>query len=61
MWWVVKGGSQGGVEDKTGICRGPGGRMCHVEEFHKLCLRGRPRILLRAEKEQRGSHERSGS
>lgn len=29
--------------------------MCHLEELDKLCLRGRPRILLGEEKGERGS------
>lgn len=46
---VVKAGAQGGAEDKNRTLVGPG-RMCHVKELDKLCLRGRPRILLGAEK-----------
>lgn len=46
---MVKAGAQGGAEDKNRTLVGPG-RMCHVKELDKLCLRGRPRILLGAEK-----------
>lgn len=48
-----QGGAQGGIEDKNRTLVGPG-RMCRVEELDKLCLRGRPRILLGAEKEKGG-------